>query len=397
MHVTPIATSEGLADLSAEWNVLAGGSPLCSWAWLAGWWRHYGQGSKLRVLAVFDAGQLQAVAPLYGTRSNTQGHVLRFLGSGEVCTDHATILCADHCREAAVEAIAEYLAGPQLDTGWFASHRDDRWDLLELTGVDQTDAIVASLVERLQQRGCGVHARPGLNCWRLELPDTWEGYLASLSKSHRKQVRRVEQRLLGAGRAVLHMARTLDELPTAFATFVDLHQRRRKSLGEPGCFASSRFAAFLPDVASDLMAAEKLRLFWLELDGRPVAAEFQMAGDGVVYAYQSGVEPDVLEDQPGRIITIATLQQAIAEGFREFDFMRGDEPYKAHWRAAPQASVEYRVAAPRTLARWRQSAWIATQNLKQMARQRLRPADHRPPEAEQPEAPTTLALAVSQR
>src|SRR5207244_453594 len=80
----------------------------------------------------------------------------------------------------------------------------------------------------------------------------------------------------------------------------------------------------------------RLRLHWLELDGRPVAAEYHIAGEDIVYAYQSGIEPEVLHEEPGHLAAIATLQLAIAQGYRAFDFLRGDEPYKAHWRAQPR-------------------------------------------------------------
>jgi hypothetical protein len=35
------------------------------------------------------------------------------------------------------------------------------------------------------------------------------------------------------------------------------------------------------------------------------------------------------------------------------DFLRGDEPYKAHWRAAPQPTFDYRIIPNRRLARLR--------------------------------------------
>jgi hypothetical protein len=35
------------------------------------------------------------------------------------------------------------------------------------------------------------------------------------------------------------------------------------------------------------------------------------------------------------------------------DFLRGDEPYKAHWRAEPRATYDYRVVPNRRLARLR--------------------------------------------
>ena len=48
---------------------------------------------------------------------------------------------------------------------------------------------------------------------------------------------------------------------------------------------------------------------------------------------------------------VATLQAAIARGDRSFDFMRGDEPYKAHWRAEPRAMYSARVW-PGSVADW---------------------------------------------
>jgi CelD/BcsL family acetyltransferase involved in cellulose biosynthesis len=143
-----------------------------------------------------------------------------------------------------------------------------------------------------------------------------------------------------------------------------LHQRRRIALGQPGCFASDRFGEFHREVASELLAAGQLRLFWLELDGSPVAAEYQLAGGGVTYAYQAGVDPLRIDEEPGRLITIATLQHAIAEGQQAFDFLRGDEPYKAHWRAEPRQTHSYRVAAGSRAARIRHHAWTAADGMR---------------------------------
>ena len=41
------------------------------------------------------------------------------------------------------------------------------------------------------------------------------------------------------------------------------------------------------------------------------------------------------------------------EGLTKFDFLRGDEPYKAHWRAVPQSTTDIRVTPNRRLAQLR--------------------------------------------
>ncbi|MCH7690650.1 MAG: GNAT family N-acetyltransferase, partial [candidate division Zixibacteria bacterium] len=167
-----------------------------------------------------------------------------------------------------------------------------------------------------------------MNCWRIELPNTWEEYVASLSKSHRKQVRRVERRLLETGKAQLQTAQTLGELEQGMEILIDLHRRRRQSLGEKGCFQCPQFAGFLNEAAQRLFRQDCLQLHWMELAGRPVAAEFHLLGGRTIYAYQAGIDPDALAEEPGRIMTIAVLKKAIAEGWRSFDFLRGDESYK---------------------------------------------------------------------
>ncbi len=115
-----------------------------------------------------------------------------------------------------------------------------------------------------------------------------------------------------------------------------MHQRRWESLGKRGCFRSARFREFHREAATRLLATGDAEVFWLECDGRPIAAEYHLIGDRTVYAYQSGIAPDRLELEPGRLAVLATIREAIDDGRQCYDFLRGDEPYKAHWRASPR-------------------------------------------------------------
>jgi CelD/BcsL family acetyltransferase involved in cellulose biosynthesis len=243
---------------------------------------------------------------------------------------------------------------------------------LELTGVDAQDPVVRRLAESLEARGNTVHRRDGPRFWRIELPTEWEDYLARLSKDHRKQVRRSVRGILATGRVEVRHVERPEDLAHAQDVLIDLHQRRRRSLGEPGSFASTRFTAFHREVMADLLLTRQLYLQWLELDGRPIAAEYGLAGDGVIYAYQSGVEPDALEHSPGRLSHVVMLQRAIEQGYRALDFLRGDEPYKPHWRARPRPSVEIRVVPGRASAQLRHGLWLAGTGMKEWIKSGLR-------------------------
>ncbi|NQT40407.1 MAG: GNAT family N-acetyltransferase [Planctomycetes bacterium] len=370
-----------LASRAGEWDRMTRDVPFRSWAWASHWWRHYGDDPRRtdRKTALFTLGVLDqtdallGLAPWYVEDSLAEGRVLRFLGTGEVCSDYLSVLSEPGKEDLVSRALADWLSGARTGEDDRPQSRDsDRWDLLELTGVDAEDTVVGHLADQLKARGNTVHRRAGPNCWRIELPTSWEEYLGRLSKDHRKQIRRTTRGMLATGRVRVHGVERLEDLPRAQEVLIDLHQRRRLSQGEPGCFASSRFTAFHRNVMPDLLRGGQLRLDWLELDGEPVAAEYQLTGDGVVYAYQAGVNPDALEHSPGRLGHVAMLRRSIEQGYRAVDFLRGDEPYKAHWRAEPRASLEIRVVPTRTAAQLRHGVWRVGTSVKQWAKSGLR-------------------------
>jgi len=380
MNVIRFTTLDALAPFAADWDRLSAGVPFRSWPWMSTWWRHYGQcrdGSRspksLYVLGVFDpSGRLSGIAPWYLDQLALKGRTLRFLGSGEVCSEYLTVLADPSAQDQVAEAVAHWLT--EAAQGRNRGDASDGWDLLELTGVDAEDFSIGRLAAELQARGNLVHHRPGPPCWRIDLPETWDQYLAMLSKNRRRQLRLAERKLVESGRAVFHLVRRPADLPQAMGILIDLHQRRRQALGEPGCFASPQFTAFHRDVMPQLLQSRQLHLFWIDLDGRPVAAEYFLLGKDATYAYQVGLAPDSLNDSPGKLGNMIGLKYAIASSHKTFDFLRGDEPYKASLRARPRAMVETRVVPDRLGARLRWNLWLAGSRAKRWAKTVLRPA-----------------------
>ncbi len=153
---------------------VARGVPFRTWQWLQHWWRAYGAGHRLYVLAVeTEQGQLVALAPWYLETTVHKGRTLKFLGSGEVCTDYQSVLVQPRLEPEAASVLAQWL---------IASHGrpENRWDFLELADVFSADTAVERLVFQLQQAGCQVARRSGPQCWRVELPYSWDEYVGRL-------------------------------------------------------------------------------------------------------------------------------------------------------------------------------------------------------------------------
>lgn len=372
MRVYTLRSLDELARYADDWDRLAGGNPLRGWAWLSTWWRHYGgRAATLRAVCVFDeSDRLVGVGPWYAAASAPFGRVLRMLGDGEVCTDYVGLLSAPRRDEAVAMALAD-----ELSRSARARCGNERWDAIRWEGIDAEENTVEWVAQRLADDGHRVERRAGPACWRLDLPRSWDAYLAGLSKRRRYALRKLERSFIETGRARVRFVERSADLPAALATLVDLHQRRRRSLGQRGCFASPPFRAMIEEVSPLLLSAGQLRLSWLEVDGCAVAAEYQLSDAGVLYVYQAGIDPERLDLQPGNLITMMLIRSAIEQGFTAFDFLRGDEPYKAQFGARPRPAVLFEVVADRLAARWRHRVFGAPGRWKRRLRTVFRPAE----------------------
>lgn len=364
------------------WSPLTGGVPFRAREWLLPWWQSYRDpGADLYALGCWDGAELVGLLPLYKKRSPLYGRCLRLLGDGEACSEYQGVLCLP----GAEEAVAQALGGFLLAAGRGQTRRaaDDGWDLMDLGALDPQDQAMGKLLLSLEPGGAKVACWPGARCWRLTLPPTWEGYLARLSQSHRRQLRRLSRRLddgasddaadgarhrpekgkdTGKDKgpvATLRWARTPEEAARLFQAVQGLHQARRQSKGERGTFASPRFQGFMTQALQPLFASGLVWLSGVEVEGRLVSAELHLVGQGSVYGYLCGNSVDAMHLQPGRIARIGAVRRAIAEGFTGYDFLRGDEPYKKHYRAEPRSTLRALISSPRPAARLHHGLLVA--------------------------------------
>jgi CelD/BcsL family acetyltransferase involved in cellulose biosynthesis len=242
---------------------------------------------------------------------------------------------------------------------WLCGEAGDIWDLVELSGLEASDPTIAALTKHFAIRGHTIHRRPGMNCWRVELAPTWDQFLESVHSSRRAKIRQSLRKFIDNGKVVSHVVADLSGFDRAFATLIDLHQRRQRSLGRPGCFSSKQFTEFHLEVGRRFLATGKLQLMWAEMAGRPIAASYSFVGGRTVYYYQTGLDPDSTKVAPGWLGMIASLRTAIEAGCSRFDFLRGDESYKSSWDAQARPTIEIRIAGNGRIASFRDAAWRA--------------------------------------
>lgn len=159
----------------------------------------------------------------------------------------------------------------------------------------------------------------------IELPGTWDEYLATRTSHFRAQLRRVRRQTADA-KAVIRRTKDADALDTDLDAFFALHRRRHGST----TFSSPAGEAFHRDFARAAFARGWLGLWLLEVDGRAIAGIYTLRFGGAVSMYQSAAVADGLRSA-GTALLAHVVQHAADAGMREYRFLRGGEAYKFRW------------------------------------------------------------------
>jgi CelD/BcsL family acetyltransferase involved in cellulose biosynthesis len=106
---------------------------------------------------------------------------------------------------------------------------------------------------------------------------------------------------------------------------------RWKEFGESGVLADPHIQAFHREVTPELLDRKVLRFYGLRLEGRLVATLYSFFEREAVYCYLQGFDPAYASLSAGTLLLGAVLEDAISEGKKRVDFLRGQESYKYSW------------------------------------------------------------------
>ena len=356
----PRATWDRLAALN-PWT-----TPFSTWAFQRAWWDAYGASAHDQTLIVkaksgvpggHEAGDPIAIVPLMHRHEVEAGDeaTASKIRHGDVSAltpvpptakaiffgasyhaDYATVLGAPEDLAAVSDALVDHLA----DAGAGDPTHPAPWDAIDLRrlrcGDPAADALAAAFGAREVANGWTLNLEREDVCPVVRIPEgvDFEGYLSTLDKKSRHEIRRKMRRAEATGEVRLTRSDTpLDDLDD----FIDLHQKRWGADGlfppTPGGDASRVFIRrWFEESGPDGPVA----LLFLTVGERRIAAGIHVDGGDTLMFYNAGIDPDARELSPGVVLAAECLRVAIAMGKSRFDFLRGNEPYKYEWGAVDE-------------------------------------------------------------
>ena len=309
--------NETLESVAAYWQ---GGGHALTWhcpfvlpSWLSAWWPLAAEDWSPYVLSGHCQGQLAGIAPLM-----RKGHEARLIGDADVC-DHLDVVVAPLHAEAFCRRLLDGLSR-------------DGVRRVVLSPVRQDSSVMTHLVPMAEARGARVHCTHQAKLFAMSLPDSWENYLQRLSGKERHEIRRKLRRLDEAGRVTLRCVGHGEELPAAMQTFLALFRANRS---DKATFMNDAMTAFFLRLAENLADDCLLKLYFLDLDDRPVAATLCIDDRSTVYLYNNGYDAAYQSLSIGLLSKVLTIKASIGDGRQTYDFLKGSEAYKRRLGGQP--------------------------------------------------------------
>jgi len=332
-----ISESEEFESLSEVWDGLLrnGGdnNPIyLTHEWLLTWWKHFGEGKKLNVLIIEKEHQVIGVFPLMRTEYRIGPLKIRTLETiGAVNCNHIGLVRSGSSEEA-VSAFLTYLE-EEFAKGEL---------VLRLTWVPDDSRFLDLLRRRisLSPNSLVMQEKVKTLAPYIILPSTWDEYSRSLSPNRRHILRR-KLRYLERSHRVEYQTCTLENLDNTLSRFIELHESRWRASHVRGVFSDPQMAGFYRDIAKLFIKRGWLYFSCLIVDGELASVEYNFVHNRKFYCATAARDIRFSKYSVGHIHQMFLVKYAIEKGLREFDFLRGDEPYKFHWTESSRRYINF--------------------------------------------------------
>jgi CelD/BcsL family acetyltransferase involved in cellulose biosynthesis len=340
-----VQSEEEFLALEPEWNGLLEESGLgnifLTWEWMSTWWACFGrQHFQPWLITARDGndGRLVGLLPLVSQTISFGGLRLRQLSfmAGDRVIDHLDAISRPGYGTFVIPFLVDRLIGKRV-----------RHDFVRLDAMRADSAFVKALLKAVEHRRGARHMAVDSVCPYLKLPDSWDSYWTSIGKQSRYNFNRKAKRLQARANGAIDYRRveSKTELSDAVRELARLHQSRQQQKGNAGAFAQSRAVEFHSRVAERFLEKGWLRLYLLMVGRRAIAAIYCYRFGSTFSFYQSGYDPAWADCSPGALIMLHAVKEAINEGAHEFDFLRGEEPYKSLWTNTARTDQRLRIAS----------------------------------------------------
>ena len=123
-----------------------------------------------------------------------------------------------------------------------------------------------------------------------------------------------------------------------------LNEKRWAQKGKAGSLGTSTLLSqFHRQIAPILLQKDWLRFYCLWLNNEIAGVLYCFQYKDKISYYNSGFNPSLPKYSLGTVLIACCIEDAISEGIKEFDFLRGSEPYKYNWTGEDRKNIRLQI------------------------------------------------------
>ena len=321
MQVVETASASAFMALEEEWNALAessGAGPFNRHECIGAWIDSFAPEARLVILTAWDdQGRLVAALPLLAERGWICGLPTRRL----VATANTHSCRFDMLARDPPAAGRAFLAHLLARSGW---------ELLRLTDVPE-GGNAWEVYRAATERGLPVGTWGSQGSPYLSFPPTYAELLAGKSPLFRANLRRRRRQLERLGELSVERVTTDAQLGERLEEGFALEESGWKGRAGTAIAQQKRRRAFYTALAFGAARHGYLALFFLRLDGRPIAFHFGLAYGGVYYVPKLAYDEALEGCSPGLVLLEEAVKDGIARGLQGYDFLGAEAEWKNKW------------------------------------------------------------------
>jgi CelD/BcsL family acetyltransferase involved in cellulose biosynthesis len=324
--------------LADEWDALwvrdAGGLPFLRAAAVAAAWGSGAAGAAPFAVCARDRGVLLG-AGVFAEHGEVAARIV-----GPPFADYWDLLLDPNGDQ---ESLLRELLGTALERGLVA-------DLADVPEEGRARAFV-DLARRI---GRPALLRRTYACPFIDLAHNTRG-LRRLRHKHRRTLEAAER---AGARVECH--ETPGEVEGTLPVLLNLHLRRMRELGRRTPFATPAGRDFLTALCVGLAKRDEAEIGAVYVDGNPAALSVGLVCRRKYFYYVTAYDPRYADLSPGSYLLARLIERAQDRGCVEFDFMKGDEPYKLRWSTGVRFNARCFIGQPGFVGRMGvRLAWLA--------------------------------------
>lgn len=319
---------ELIAYLENEWRALCQRGP-CDQPffrpeWFYAYARAFAPKEQFLILTVRRGEELAAVLPLLRERSTLAGLPARkLLGVANVHSCRFDLIC-DEDREHILPVV------------WEALKKIPGWDALVLPDVPEGGAL-HDLLPLAEADGYPTGRWESLQSPFIRLPEenSLKEPFARGSTKFKANLRRRLKHLREEGE--VRLVRVTEALPEVLERFYQLEKAGWKGDAQTAIACSPKTLRFYQEIARAAERFGYLSLYALNCGARTIAMHYGLLHNGRYFLLKPAYDEEFRRYSPGQILTWQVMQDLVAQGVGEFDFLGPQMDWKRDWEPGERA------------------------------------------------------------